>query len=202
MRRWCRSCYLSSNSVKSTVSPPMECYETWLPPKKGHQGETLYLEEEIVKGLDSCFSNFNSNPIIQAMSRSVGQQILLVWLSLAMTKFVCWVRTSFTLCNTEPELKVCVREVLSAEPIKFSTCPACVHEYEEHPALSNVLALLQIVFSIPVQTSTLELGCSVMKQIKTDWHNMLSSQTLSKLVHELMIKLDGPDLITLMPNQP
>ena len=92
-----------------------------------------------------------------------------------------------------PELKLRVREILSTEPtIKYLPMwQRVLHKYEEHPALSNVLALLQIVLSIPVQTFTLERGFSLMKQIKTDWRNRLSSQILSQL---MMIELDGPDL--------
>ena len=165
------------------------------------------LISEIVKGLDSRFLTFNSNLIVQAMS--VFSPFCWPSDSTALAQFgydeIRLLSSHFSHplqhrgCSPEscvvewPELKLRVQEILSTDPtIKYLPMwQRVLHEYEEHLELSNVLALLQIVLSIPVQTSTLECGFSLMKQIKTDWRNRLSSQTLSQL---MMIKLDGPDL--------
>ena len=215
-------------NVLSTVDSSLSSTVESLGENLLHQGETLKippgyadkmavstavsqllkkLVSEIDKGLDSRFSSFNSNPIIQAMS--VFSPFCWPSDSAALAQFgydkIRLLSSHFAQplqhrgyspesCIDEwPELKQRVREILSTEPtIKYLPMwQRVLHEYKEHPALPNVLALLQIVLSIPVQTSTLERGFSLTKQIKTDWRNKLSSQTLSEL---MMIKLDGPDL--------
>ena len=64
-------------------------------------------------------------------------------------------------------------------------------ESKNQPSLSNVLALVRITLVVPVQTITQVQSCSLMNQVKTDWHNRLQPQTLLKL---MMFKLSGPDI--------
>ena len=80
-----------------------------------------------------------------------------------------------------PELKLRVREILTKEPtMKYLPMwRRILNEYKENPALTNVLALLQIVLVIPVQIATLERGFLLMKRTKSDWQNRLSPKTLT-----------------------
>ena len=75
-------------------------------------------------------------------------------------------------CEEQPELKLRTRQILIQEPsVSYLLMwKRILEEYEEHPALTNILGLLRITLVIPVQTATLEQGFSLMKN-KTDWCN-------------------------------
>jgi len=58
---------------------------------------------------------------------------------------------------------------------------------------SNILALIELLFTIPVSNGHLERCFSQMKMLKTDKRSSLNEQSLDNLLH---IRLEGPS-----PNQ-
>ena len=79
------------------------------------------------------------------------------------------------------ELKFRVKKIPSKDPtVKYLPMwQRIISEYKEHPALTNILALLNIVLVILVQTATLECGFSLIKWTKSDSHNRISQKTLT-----------------------
>lgn len=55
----------------------------------------------------------------------------------------------------------------------------------------DLLALVDLVLSLPTSTAECERGFNSMKQVKTDWRSNLRSDTLSDL---LMVQLSSPEI--------
>ncbi|XP_077862939.1 zinc finger protein 862-like [Saccoglossus kowalevskii] len=61
----------------------------------------------------------------------------------------------------------------------------------------NILALIDLVLSMPASSFEAERGFSLMKIIKTDWRSRLKDSTLSDL---MMVKLESPEIGKFSPN--
>lgn len=84
--------------------------------------------------------------------------------------------------SSQPES--CIEEwpefKLRANEIRIHQQNNYLNANKDNPALAKV-ALLRIIFVIPVQTATLERGFPLIKRTKTDWWNRLSPKSLSEL---------------------
>lgn len=148
-----------------------------------------------IKALDDRFSSFKSNPVLLATGvfspfnwpsdHSVLARFGYDEIRLLSSHFShpLKLRGYSPECCVEkwPEMKLRVQEILTMEPTMqyLPMWQRILNEYKMHPALTNILALVQITLLIPVQTATLERGFSLMKRTKNDWRNRLSPHTPS-----------------------
>ena len=100
--------------------------------------------------------------------------------------------------NEWAELKLRIQELLQLNPRQkyLALWQRILHEFEGNPNLTNILALMRIVFVIPVQTASLERGFSLMERVKNDWRSRLQPTTVTEL---MSIKLNGPTLKNFNP---
>ena len=98
-------------------------------------------------------------------------------------------------CNTDAvplewnELKLYVARLVGAEPAVsyLDLWQRVIRQNEER--FQNIALLVKIVLLIPVHTSEVERGFSLMNRVKQDWRARLTSPTLNELMR---VRLLGP----------
>lgn len=95
--------------------------------------------------------------------------------------------------NTEliPDQWTILKTNLYQEPQTLKKSSWCDINSSLQSSCPDILALVDLVLSLPASTAECERGFNVMKQVKTDWRSNLRSETLSDL---LLVQLSSPSI--------